>query len=121
MVKYNLKLFQKNSKKNEISVIFYHLFACLMAADDDVVACNCDHCNEDKVAAESNDDEETNADNRTICGRDRDENDRSFQTVCHMDCHNRCTRFNVIARKLDDGTTENIASAYRSSTSHENK
>lgn len=37
---------------------------------------------------------------RTICARDRDHEDQTFPSVCHMMCYNRCTEFH---RKNQDG------------------
>ncbi|XP_051175006.1 uncharacterized protein LOC127290470 [Leptopilina boulardi] len=66
--------------------------------------CDCKQCDANKVIGLENDnesEEDTDNDgNRIICARDRDYDDRSFPSICHMRCFNRCTRFGL--QTLDD-------------------
>ena len=61
--------------------------------------CICEHCEANKVIGLENFNgsvEDSDGDgNQTICARDRDYNDRSFPSVCHMLCYNHCTRFDL--------------------------
>ncbi|XP_014216948.1 uncharacterized protein LOC106645574 isoform X2 [Copidosoma floridanum] len=76
--------------------------------DDEFSHCDCDdHCLESKVIGLKKNAsgsealgnnrlllEDTDEDgNRTICARNRDLVDRSFPSVCHMMCYNRCTKY----------------------------
>ncbi|KAH0566924.1 uncharacterized protein LOC123275414 isoform X1 [Cotesia glomerata] len=45
----------------------------------------------------------------TICARDRDHEDRSFPSICHMLCHNACTEFNSKENKENNGTYDVMA------------
>ncbi|XP_008556420.1 uncharacterized protein LOC103577525 [Microplitis demolitor] len=45
----------------------------------------------------------------TICARDRDHEDRSFPSICHMLCHNSCTEFNAKENKESNGTYDVMA------------
>lgn len=74
---------------------------------DQYSLCNCDdHCSKNQMIesknnaslAQENDDlkeifheDADNDGNRTICAVNRDLVDRSFLSVCHMMCYNRCT------------------------------
>lgn len=75
--------------------------------------CNCEYCDEEKVIGlgeetttpawqamyvEDSDDDG----NRTICAMDRDFNDRTFPSICHMLCYNRCTRYRVVEVEEND-------------------
>ena len=63
--------------------------------------CNCDYCDDETknnieeknknttIPALYKEDKDGDG-NLTICARDRDFNDRTFPTVCHMLCYNRC-------------------------------
>ncbi|XP_033226347.1 uncharacterized protein LOC117178911 isoform X3 [Belonocnema kinseyi] len=59
--------------------------------------CICEHCEATKVIGVDSPNgslEDSHGDgNRTICARDRDYDDRSFPSICHMLCYNRCNRF----------------------------
>lgn len=87
--------------------------------------CNCEHCAEGKVIGlekneSSEQEEEEDADqdgDRTICARNRSFHDRSFPSVCHMLCYNRCTSYRVWPIKLD-GNDKFIAAAKRNRMSH---
>lgn len=52
--------------------------------------------------------------NRTICARNRDFNDRTFPSVCHMLCYNHCTRYRIVAVKTND-VKKYVVIAYRPS------
>lgn len=88
-------------------------------------SCNCDHCDEKKVTSiETNETvdetdgmnvEDADGDgNRTICARDRDEEDRSFSSVCRMLCHNSCTRYRIWIY-LENNVKKYTAFAFRTS------
>ena len=63
--------------------------------------CNCDYCDDETennieeknknttIPALYKEDKDGDG-NLTICARDRDFNDRTFPSVCHMLCYNRC-------------------------------
>lgn len=92
---------------------------------ENATACNCEHCDEEKVIGleeettihtrqvtyEKDSDDDGN---RTICARDRDFNDRTFPSVCHMLCYNHCTRYRMMAVKKND-VKKYVVIAYRSS------
>jgi len=77
------------------------------------VGCNCEHCDDEEVIGR---DEETTThtwrtvykkddkgdDDQTICARNRAFNDRTFPSVCHMLCYNRCTRYRLVTVKEND-------------------
>ncbi|XP_076221432.1 uncharacterized protein LOC116429229 isoform X2 [Nomia melanderi] len=87
------------------------------------VACDCQHCDEEaKDEIQEKDEEATTPalykedsdgdGNRIICARDRDFNDRTFPSVCHMLCYNRC----LILRRstvIENSTKRNVVTAYR--------
>ncbi|XP_054008692.1 uncharacterized protein LOC128892341 [Hylaeus anthracinus] len=50
--------------------------------------------------------------NRTICARDREFNDRTFPSVCHMLCYNRCLILRLSTVK-DSKTEINVVIAFR--------
>lgn len=52
--------------------------------------------------------------NRTICARNREFNDRTFPSACHMVCYNRCTRYWIVAVKEND-VKKYVVVAYRPS------
>ncbi|XP_017886660.1 uncharacterized protein LOC108628937 [Ceratina calcarata] len=76
---------------------------CTCAPSKDDPPCDCDYCNDktqddDTIKDEENstlksqlykEDRDGDGD-RTICARDRDFDDRTFPSVCHMFCYNRC-------------------------------
>lgn len=89
-------------------------------------ACNCDHCFKTNEEAEIGGGEipssvvhllkeDADGDGRQIiCARARDLPDHSFPSVCHMLCHNRCTRFNVV--EVTEGSVKSRhVTAYRTS------
>ncbi|XP_071567641.1 uncharacterized protein [Temnothorax nylanderi] len=77
---------------------------------EDVAACNCEHCDEERVIGLGEEtttqamyeEDSDNDGNRTICARNRDFNDRTFQSVCYMLCYNRCTTYRMVAVKEND-------------------
>ncbi|XP_076652001.1 uncharacterized protein LOC143358610 [Halictus rubicundus] len=86
-------------------------------------SCNCEQCN-DNV---ENDKEETDKNakipelykedrdgdgNRTICARDYKLNNRTFPSVCHMLCYNRCLILRLSA-VTENGLQKNVVIAYR--------
>lgn len=90
---------------------------------EDAIACNCEHCDEAKVIGLGEEtttlawqvEEDSDDDgNRTICARDRDFNDRTFPSVCHMLCYNHCTRYRMVAVEKTD-VKKYISIAYRPS------
>ncbi|KAF7994619.1 hypothetical protein HCN44_004091 [Aphidius gifuensis] len=74
--------------------------------------CSCSYCED--IALVIGNDKENNSSNenlimredfdrdgsRTICARDRDHEDQTFPSICHMMCYNRCPEFH---RKNDNG------------------
>lgn len=48
----------------------------------------------------------------TICARDRDFPDKTFPSVCHMLCHNQCTRYRGALLEKENGKRL-VAVAYR--------
>ncbi|EFN73555.1 hypothetical protein EAG_11366 [Camponotus floridanus] len=96
---------------------------CFATGVENTTACNCEHCDEEKVigleeettirtrqVTEKDSDDDGN---RTICARDRDFNDRTFPSVCHMLCYNHCTRYRMMAIKKND-VKKYVVIAYRS-------
>lgn len=95
-------------------------------------SCNCDNCDGSEVVGiEDNDSEiddgtiiEKNMytedfdgdGNRTICARDRDSDDRTFSSICHMLCYNKCTRYRIWIYKVKK-EKKYIASAFRTGKS----
>lgn len=75
--------------------------------------CICEHCKADKVIGLENPNgpvEDSDGDgNRTICARDRDYDDRSFPSICHMLCYNRCTRFGLQTIQANNEDIETFA------------
>ena len=80
--------------------------------------CDCEHCDADKVISlESLNGpvEDSDGDgNRTICARDRDYDDRSFSSMCHMLCYNHCTRLGFQTIKENNEDIQ-VFSVYRTS------
>ncbi|XP_029166390.1 uncharacterized protein LOC114937148 isoform X2 [Nylanderia fulva] len=97
---------------------------CFATSDENVSACNCEHCNnEEKVIGLGEEtttqawqvmyEEDSDDDgNRTICARNRDFNDRTFPSVCHMLCYNHCTRYRMVAVTKND-VKKYVVIAYR--------
>lgn len=90
-------------------------------------SCSCDHCNNEVKTdvKEENENvlsmtkllykEDSDGDgNRTICARSRDFNDRTFPSVCHMLCYNRCLVLRLSTVTVND-TKKYVAIAYRNS------
>ena len=96
-------------------------------------SCDCDDCEASKVIAIEDSDNTNDRDsgdlteentlytedldgdgNRTICARDRDIDDRSFPSMCHMICHNNCSRYRIwiYTEKMEK---KYIASVFRTS------
>ncbi|KAL0117675.1 hypothetical protein PUN28_008823 [Cardiocondyla obscurior] len=84
------------------------------------VACNCEHCDEERVISlekqattQATYKKDSNNDgNRIICARDRSFNDRTFPNVCYMVCYNRCTRYRIVEVKEND-IKKHVVVAYR--------
>lgn len=79
--------------------------------------CNCDYCDKETEKANENASglykEDADDDgNRTICARDRDFNDRTFPSVCHMLCYNRCLILRLSAVRETD-RDQYVVYAYR--------
>ncbi|XP_076243298.1 uncharacterized protein LOC143184732 [Calliopsis andreniformis] len=84
--------------------------------------CDCVHCNEETEYNTEESNENTtpalykeDADgngNRTICARDRDFNDRTFSSVCHMLCYNRCLILRYSTVK-ENHKKKHVVRAYR--------
>lgn len=94
-------------------------------AVENAATCNCEHCDEKKVIGLGEEttthvrevmyeEDSDNDGNRTICARNRDFNDRTFPSVCHMLCYNHCTRYRMVADKRND-VKKYVVIAYRSS------
>ncbi|KYN36749.1 hypothetical protein ALC56_08540, partial [Trachymyrmex septentrionalis] len=85
---------------------------------EDAAACNCEHCEEEgvnclKTTTEAMYQEDRNNDgNRTICARNREFKDRTFQSVCYMLCYNRCTKYRMVAVK-ENNIKKYVIIAYR--------
>ncbi|XP_076753920.1 uncharacterized protein LOC143425188 [Xylocopa sonorina] len=84
-------------------------------------SCSCDHCNRntEKGVEEENKNttllhkEDSDGDgNRTICARDREFNDRTFPSVCHMLCYNRCLVLRL-STVMANGTQQYVVVAFR--------
>ncbi|XP_076639040.1 uncharacterized protein LOC143351442 [Colletes latitarsis] len=78
--------------------------------------CNCEYCNEKKnetttISALYKEDSDGDG-NRTICARDRDFNDRTFPSVCHMLCYNRCLILRL-STVTENQTTIRVVTVYR--------
>ncbi|XP_046741939.1 uncharacterized protein LOC124408794 [Diprion similis] len=85
-------------------------------------ACNCNHC--EKQNSDENRKKDPLADlpfnvedsdgdgSRIICARDRDFKDKTFPSICHMLCENRCTQFRV-TEEIKDSLKRYITRAYR--------
>lgn len=88
--------------------------------------CNCDHCNDEVETVEAKErnenttskllyKEDSDGDgDRTICARDREFNDRTFPSVCHMLCYNRCLILRL-STVTENDTKKYVAIAYRNS------
>ena len=121
---------RNNSLSNCLSVL-----VVFIAAEEDMEttttaksdsSCNCDsQCSANNVIGlkrNSSDertfgllDEDTDEDDdSTICARNRDMVDRTFSSVCHMMCYNRCTRYRTLEIKEDDEKSVYLA-AFRES------
>ena len=49
-----------------------------------------------------------------ICARNH-EGDRTFSSICHMMCHNKCTRYGIERMILDENNEVNVVIAHRES------
>ncbi|XP_070166676.1 uncharacterized protein [Polyergus mexicanus] len=97
--------------------------SCLTTAVENAATCNCEHCDEKKAIGLGEDtttvrevmyeEDSDNDGNLTICARDRDFNDRTFPSVCHMLCYNHCTRYRKVTDKGND-VKKYVVIAYRS-------
>ncbi|XP_011309669.1 uncharacterized protein [Fopius arisanus] len=87
--------------------------------------CNCSHCedsvrvigieeNEDNQSTDNRlDKEDLDGDgSRTICARDRDHEDQTFPSICHMKCYNRCSEFHL-SKRLEFGYIFKEVAIYR--------
>lgn len=88
--------------------------------------CDCDHCDDGVKVDESKGNgnvsalqllhkEDSDGDgNRTICARNREFNDRTFPSVCHMLCYNRCLILRISTVTVND-TIKYVVRAFRNS------
>lgn len=86
--------------------------------------CDCDHCDDGVKVDESKGNgnvsalqllhkEDSDGDgNRTICARNREFNDRTFPSVCHMLCYNRCLILRISTVTVND-TIKYVVRAFR--------
>ncbi|XP_032679419.1 uncharacterized protein LOC116847932 [Odontomachus brunneus] len=111
----------------DIIIILLSIFGlCFTASIADAIMCNCEHCDEEKmIGSEEKTEEETTTPawrvmykedsdgdgNRTICAMDRDFNNRTFPSICHMLCYNHCTRYRVEVEGND--AKKHVLVAYR--------
>ncbi|XP_076289222.1 uncharacterized protein LOC143213352 [Lasioglossum baleicum] len=94
----------------------------IMSSENEA-SCDCEQCNGDaendveetdkiaKIPALYKEDRDGDG-NRTICARDREFNDRTFPSVCHMLCYNRCLILRL-STVTENGLQKNIVIAYR--------
>ncbi|XP_043269679.1 uncharacterized protein [Venturia canescens] len=100
------------------------------SASSNDFSCNCEHCEGSKVLGIEDNDEDPEIDdgtttsknmytedfdgdgNRTICAADRDFEDRTFPSICHMLCYNTCTRYRILIYKVRK-EKKYVASAFR--------
>lgn len=94
----------------------------------DVPRCDCDHCDDVvKVKVDGSEEdrnvsalqllnkEDSDGDgDRVICARNREFNDRTFPSVCHMLCYNRCLILRISTVTVND-TIKHVARAFRNS------
>ncbi|XP_018047289.1 PREDICTED: uncharacterized protein LOC108686470 [Atta colombica] len=101
--------------------IIIALLAIFAMDFESAAACNCEHCDEEgviglKVKTTTTQamyqEDRDNDGNRTICARNREFKDRTFQSVCYMLCYNRCTKYRMVAVKKND-TKKYVTIAYR--------
>ncbi|EZA46624.1 hypothetical protein DMN91_012801 [Ooceraea biroi] len=95
----------------------------LAATIETTIGCNCWHCDDEEVIglgeettthawqAMYKEDSDDDGD-RTICARNRAFNDRTFPSVCHMLCYNRCTRYRLVTVQEND-VKKYVVVAYR--------
>lgn len=90
--------------------------------------CDCDHCIDDvKVKVDESKGnrnvsalqllhkEDSDGDgNLAICARNREFNDRTFPSVCHMLCYNRCLILRISTVTVND-TIKHVVRAFRNS------
>ncbi|KAI4503636.1 hypothetical protein M0802_001039 [Mischocyttarus mexicanus] len=101
-------------------------------AQENIFTCDCNHCDEMKKSTidprekemttivpdgktsekESNGGDNDGNPDETICARDRDFKDKTFSNLCHMLCHNKCTRFRIASQKQKN-ITRFINAIYR--------
>lgn len=94
-------------------------------------ACNCSHCEnsvrvigieetEDIQSTENRlDKEDLDGDgSRTICARDRDNEDQTFPSICHMKCYNRCNEFHLVNRVKSSQEVNRVAVSRTSKTDY---
>jgi len=105
------------------------IFRLDLAVREYPVECNCEHCDDEEVISMG---KETTIhtwqtmykkdgkgdDDQTICARNRAFNNRTFPSVCHMLCYNRCTRYRLVTVKENDLKKYTVV-AYRPSKYHE--
>ncbi|XP_020280117.1 uncharacterized protein LOC109852921 [Pseudomyrmex gracilis] len=104
-----------------VVIALLSIFGLRLATDvDDKNACNCDEsCDEERVIGLEEEttthvmykEDDDGDGNRTICARNRDFNDRTFPSVCHMFCYNHCTRYRILTVEMND--TKYVVAAYR--------
>ena len=108
-----------------IIILFVVVTVYAYARPENQPSCSCDHCNNEVKTdvKEENENvlsttkllhkEDSDGDgNRTICARSRDFNDRTFPSVCHMLCYNRCLVLRLSTVTVND-TKKHVVIAYR--------
>ncbi|XP_011154073.1 uncharacterized protein LOC105191964 isoform X2 [Harpegnathos saltator] len=111
-------------QSRDIIIILLSIFGlCFtISIEYKAVACNCEYCDEEKVIGLGEEtttpvwramyEEDSDDDgNRTICATNRDFNERTFSSVCHMLCYNHCTRYRIV--KVGENDTSNVLVAFR--------
>ncbi|XP_015183540.1 PREDICTED: uncharacterized protein LOC107070146 [Polistes dominula] len=85
---------------------------------ENILTCDCNHCDEMNMKntidlkekemttttpiitdEKKTNEKEINDDGTIICARDRDLEDKTFPSMCHMLCYNQCTRFRIATQK----------------------
>ncbi|XP_018398606.1 PREDICTED: uncharacterized protein LOC108776483 isoform X1 [Cyphomyrmex costatus] len=93
------------------SYIVIALLITFVMAFENAAACNCEHCDEERVIGLGVEttttqamykEDSDNDGNLTICARNRDFNERTFPSICYMLCYNRCTKYRMVAVKEND-------------------
>ncbi|CAK9816432.1 hypothetical protein ANTQUA_LOCUS8945 [Anthophora quadrimaculata] len=104
------------SSYKAIIILFVAVAVCAYEPPQNDPPCNCDYCN-DEIKNVKEDDkmhkEDSDGDgNNVICARDREFNDRTFPSVCHMFCYNRCLILRLSTVTVNN-TKRYIVNAFR--------